>query len=68
MKATQPILELGPDFYDVVAAADFPAAIPRFRNHRWAERVGLAAVEWERHFARFELLPGNLPDPLCPTR
>jgi uncharacterized protein YdiU (UPF0061 family) len=65
MKATQPILELGPDFYDVVAAADFPRAIPRFLNARWAERVGLGDVEWERHFARFEPLPGNLPEPLA---
>ena len=65
MMPTQPILELGPDFYDVVAPADFPAAIPRFCNRRWAERVGLGNVEWERHFARFEPLPGNLPHPLA---
>jgi uncharacterized protein YdiU (UPF0061 family) len=65
MMATQPILELGADFYDVVAPADFPQAIPRFLNHRWAERVGLREVEWERHFARFEPLPGNLPQPLA---
>jgi uncharacterized protein YdiU (UPF0061 family) len=63
--ATQPILELGPDFYDVVEPADFPKAIPRFRNRRWAERVGLRDVDWERHFARFEPLPGNLPRPLA---
>ena len=65
MQATQPILELGPGFYDPVAAAHFPAAIPRFCNHRWAERVGLGAVEWDRHFARFDPLPGNLPEPLA---
>jgi len=65
MMPTQPILELGPDFYDVVAPADFPAAIPRFCNRRWAERVGLGDVEWERHFARFIPLPGNLPEPLA---
>ena len=65
MQATQPILDLGPGFYDPVAAATFPAAIPRFRNHRWAERVGLAEIEWERHFARFAPLPGNLPEPLA---
>jgi serine/tyrosine/threonine adenylyltransferase len=63
--ATQPILELGPDFYDVVEPADFPKAIPRFRNRRWAERVGLRDVDWERHFARFEPLHGNLPMPLA---
>lgn len=65
MMATQPILELGPDFYDRVAAAAFPQAIPRFSNERWARRVGLAGVDWERHFARFEPLPGNLPGPLA---
>ncbi len=65
MAADQPILELGPGFYDPVAAADFPQAIPRFVNQRWAERVGLGTVEWERHFARFEPLPGNLPEPLA---
>jgi uncharacterized protein YdiU (UPF0061 family) len=61
----QPILELGGDFYDEVKPADFPAAIPRFLNRRWADRVGLGEVEWERHFARFEPLPGNLPKPLA---
>ncbi|MCY7397515.1 MAG: protein adenylyltransferase SelO family protein, partial [Sphingomonas bacterium] len=65
MHPKQPILELGPGFYDPVAAARFPAAIPRFLNHRWAERVGLGAVEWEAHFARFAPLPGNLPEPLA---
>ena len=63
--ATQPIHELGPDFYDVVEPAVFPKAVPRFRNQRWAERVGLGEVDWERHFARFEPLPGNLPQPLA---
>ena len=65
MHPKQPILELGPGFYDPVTAAVFPAAIPRFLNHRWAERVGLGAVAWEPHFARFESLPGNLPTPLA---
>ena len=65
MTATQPILELGDSFYDVVAPAKFPVAIPRFLNQRWADRVGLGAVEWERHLARFEPLPGNLPQPLA---
>ena len=47
-------------------AADFPEAIPRFLNQRWAERVGLEpTIAWERHFARFEPLPGNLPEPLA---
>jgi uncharacterized protein YdiU (UPF0061 family) len=60
-----PILELGEHFYDAVEPADFPQAIPRFLNHRWAQRVGLAGVDWEQHFARFKPLPGNLPQPLA---
>ena len=64
----RPILELGPGFYDVVRAADFPQCIPRFLNRRWAERVGLGELDeagWARHFCRFEPLPGNLPEPLA---
>ena len=60
-----PILDLGESFYDPVKPAEFPQAIPRFINHRWAERVGLADVDWEKHFARFEPLPGNLREPLA---
>jgi uncharacterized protein YdiU (UPF0061 family) len=62
------ILELGPDFYDPVRPADFPQAILRFRNQRQAEGVGLGALsdeDWLRHFARFEPLPDNLPEPLA---
>ena len=65
VRSNPPILELGEEFYDAVAAADFPAAIPRFVNRRWAERVGLAELDWERHFARFEPLADNLPRPLA---
>ena len=60
-----PIFELGDSFYDIVRAAEFPAAIPRFANRRWAERIGLANIDWERHFACFEPLPANLPHPLA---
>jgi serine/tyrosine/threonine adenylyltransferase len=63
--APWPILELGDSFYDPVAAADFPQAIPRFLNYRWADHVGLGKIGWERHFARFEPLPGNLGHPLA---
>ena len=62
------ILELGPDYYDPVRAADFPQAILRFRNRRHAETVGLgdlADEDWVRHFGRFAPLPGNLPQPLA---
>ncbi|HEY5241762.1 MAG TPA: YdiU family protein [Polyangiaceae bacterium] len=59
---------LGEELYDAVAPARFPRRDLRFRNQRWAERVGLGALdagEWEAHFARFEPLPGNLPTPLA---
>jgi serine/tyrosine/threonine adenylyltransferase len=62
------ILELGPDFYDVVKPAPFPKAIPRFLNRRWAERVGLGDLDeprWKVHFCRFEPLPDNLEEPLA---
>jgi uncharacterized protein YdiU (UPF0061 family) len=62
------ILELGEGFADTVEAAQFPAHTLRFRNQRWAERVGLGSLseqEWTAHFARFEALPNNLPTPLA---
>jgi len=62
------ILELGDDFYDPVAAADFPQAKLRFRNDRWAAAVGLDGLndeDWIGHFGRFEPLPDNLAAPLA---
>lgn len=60
--------ELGGRFYDPVEAARFPTHDLRFRNQRWAARVGLASLtdaEWEQHLARFEPLPDNLHKPLA---
>lgn len=62
------ILDLGPAFYDPVEAADFPKAILRFRNDRWAPAVGLGDLtdeEWIRHFGRFAPLPDTLGTPLA---
>ena len=59
---------LGDAFYDPVSPADFPKHILRFRNDRWAERVGLDTLtdeEWVAYFGRFEQLPDNLPNPLA---
>ncbi len=59
---------LGATFADVVEPARFPTRILRFRNQRWAERVGLGELtptEWEAAFARFEPLAGNLRAPLA---
>ncbi|HSK41373.1 MAG TPA: YdiU family protein [Arenibaculum sp.] len=60
--------DLGDGFFDVVDAADFPEHRLRYRNQRWASRLGLGDLtdeEWCAHFARFEPLPGNLPRPLA---
>ncbi len=60
--------KLGPEFADPVAPARFPQHVLRWRNQRWAERVGLgelSASEWEAHFARFEPLPDNMSAPLA---
>jgi uncharacterized protein YdiU (UPF0061 family) len=62
------ILTLGDAFYDVVAPADFPKSIERFWNARWAAQIGLGELDQaERvaHFARFQPLPDNLPQPLA---
>lgn len=53
---------------DPVRPADFPQASIRFRNQRWAEAVGLGGLDddgWIRHFARFDPLGRNLPQPLA---
>lgn len=62
------ITGLGDGFYDIVEPARFPRRELRFRNQRWAERVGLGGLDaeaWEGHFARFEPLPQNLARPLA---
>jgi uncharacterized protein YdiU (UPF0061 family) len=59
---------LGSEFFDPVAPAVFPATDLRFRNNRWAARVGLADLsdsEWVGHFGRFAPLPGSFPTPLA---
>lgn len=60
--------DLGNAFYDVVRPAEFPQHILRYRNQRWAKRVGLDGLtddEWIAHFGRFEPLPGSFPQPLA---
>src|SRR5690606_22737931 len=61
-------LSLGDAFFDRVTPADFPQTILRHRDQRWAARMGLADLTdeaWLAHFARFEPLPGSLPQPLA---
>jgi len=60
--------DLGPEFYDIVAPAQFPKHTLRYRNQAWAGRVGLGGLteaEWIAHFGRFEPLPGSFPQPLA---
>lgn len=62
------ILKLVDWLGDPVRAAEFPQAQLRFRNDRWAKAVGLDHLsddQWIAHFARFEPLPDNLPQPLA---
>ena len=62
------IASLGEKIGDPVRAAEFPAAILRYRNDIWAATVGLDGLsndEWTAHFARFQPLPDNLLQPLA---
>ncbi len=62
------LLPLAEWLADAVAPAEFSKAELRFRNRRWDKAVGLADLSderWVRHFARFEPLPDNLPQPLA---
>lgn len=62
------IEELGAAFYDPVQAASFPQHRLRFRNQRWAEKIGLGDLsvnDWIRHFGKFDPLPGSLSQPLA---
>ncbi|UIP06275.1 YdiU family protein [Erythrobacter sp. SDW2] len=62
------IEDIAPWLADPVKPADFPQATLRFRNDRHAATVGLDKLsdeEWTSHFARFDPLPGNLPQPLA---
>lgn len=63
-----PFLKIAKQFGDAVAATSFPESVLRWRNQRWAEQVGLGALseaQWIQHFARFDPVPGNLPQPLA---
>jgi uncharacterized protein YdiU (UPF0061 family) len=59
---------LGGEFSDPVSPAAFPQSILRHRHQRAASTVGLDTLtdaEWLAHFARFEALPDNQPQPLA---
>lgn len=61
-------INLGGEFYDFVEPAKFPSHILRFRNDKWAARVGLESLsdsEWVDHFGRFSALPNNIMHPMA---
>ncbi len=67
-QADPAILELADWLGDPVEPADFPKAELRWRGDRAASTVGLAELsdnQWLRHFARFEPLADNMPQPLA---
>ena len=56
---------LGDQFYDLVEPAIFPLHRLRYRNQRWARRIGLDTLscdEWVNHFGRFAPLPVSLEE------
>jgi uncharacterized protein YdiU (UPF0061 family) len=62
------ILELDGRFHTEVEPADFPTHQIRWRNQRWAERVGLGELgdsQWIDHFGKFAPLDGSLEKPLA---
>lgn len=58
-------MELGDDFSDPVATAQFPQHTLRYSDDHSAESVGLKNVDWTARFGRFEPFEGSLPEPLA---
>jgi uncharacterized protein YdiU (UPF0061 family) len=59
---------LGREFYDPVAAAEFPSLTLRYRNDRAAETVGLDGLngaEWAQYLGALDSLPRNLEEHLA---
>jgi uncharacterized protein YdiU (UPF0061 family) len=67
MSHNLPILNLGNEFYDEVEAALFSTPILRYKNVKWATRLGLhlSDTDWLKHFGQFQPLPENLQKPLA---
>ncbi|MBK8860214.1 MAG: YdiU family protein [Sphingomonadales bacterium] len=68
LRPARDILEIADFIGDPVTGAEFPETKVRFRNDRWAETVGLSALDdaqWASHFGRFAPLPGSLETPLA---
>ncbi len=61
-------LKLGKGYSDPVEPASFPELQLRFRNQKWAEKLGMSEFtdeQWVGHFAEFKPLADNLPEPLA---
>ena len=59
--------QLGAEYGETVAAAEFPDTVLRLRHDRAAAEVGLDTLtdeEWIAHFGRFQPLPGQ-PEPIA---
>ena len=59
---------LGRRFYTVASPTRFDTLRTRYRNQRWAARLGLGELddaEWIDHFGRFRPLPDNLTEALA---
>jgi serine/tyrosine/threonine adenylyltransferase len=66
LRPERAILELDGRFHQAVEPAAFPQHVLRFRNDRWAGRVGLgdlSEADWLDHFARFRPIGGSLEQP-----
>lgn len=67
-RSKPPIIALAHKIADSVVSADFSCRVLRFRNTYWSNEVGLehlSDAEWLTHFADFQPLPDNLPEPLA---
>jgi uncharacterized protein YdiU (UPF0061 family) len=67
-RPSRAILELDDRFYAAVEPAAFPEHRLRWRNQRWADKVGLGGInddQWIDHFGRFKPLEGSLERPLA---
>jgi uncharacterized protein YdiU (UPF0061 family) len=68
LRPERSILELDDRFHREVEPAAFPQHTLRWRNQRWAEEIGLGALndeQWIAHFGKFEPLKGSLEKPLA---
>lgn len=59
------LLDLGPEFYDSVRAAEFPRLQLRYFNPELCQQLGWSPEELRRYAGLFEPVPGSLDGPLA---